>query len=201
MEVQEKVPQKKNVIILLILSLITLGIYPCIWYFKKSSELNNLKTQAKLGKFLPIATLLLLISLLTLNISTGIIIISNPDKYPTSVSSLSEIPSELLILGSIALVLGLLIIIFGIVLSFKVRKILNQVLINKDEKVKLSGFYTLIFNLFYLQYEINRIIDDKENDKRKAPLICLIITGFTLAIATTIFLLLVPIEIILSRLR
>jgi predicted membrane protein len=171
----EKIPEKKSVVILVILSYITLGIYPFIWYIKRSKELNNLNTQAKLKKLISVIPLSLYILIIIFAIAGAYLIYSNPTQYSSQVSSISQIPIEILIISSIILVFGLLLFIFILALGFKTRKILNQALINKGEKVKISGFYTFFFNFLYLQYEINRIIDDKENNKRRGPLIWFII--------------------------
>ena len=86
-----------------------------------------------------------------------------------------DVPIEFTILFILIFSLSLINLILLLILGFNTRKILNQALINKGEKVKLSWFYTLIFNLLYLQYEINRIIEDKEDKKRIGPLIWFLI--------------------------
>jgi len=65
-------------------------------------------------------------------------------------------------------------------MAFRTRTLLNQAIENKGTKkngktLRFSWFFTLIFNLFYLQYEINRIIDDKEDQPKKGPWVCFIL--------------------------
>lgn len=52
----------------------------------------------------------------------------------------------------ITLVSGISILI----LSFKVRRIMNE-----HYKINLSGVATFLFALFYLQYKLNRLLENK----------------------------------------
>jgi hypothetical protein len=97
-------------------------------------------------------------------------------------------PSTLLLLFSLIILftasIGLLIH-----LAFKIRIIINQALSNKGSRARISWYFTLIYNLFYIQYEINRISEDKENKPRTAPWVLLemIITLIIIGIVTIIF--------------
>ena len=149
--------------------------YPFFWYLERTSELNNLKTKSKVGKAIPVSMILIFIIILGL-ISGGIIYIQLKDALPTNITSFYDLTWEIKLIVyivAIALIMNLLLIIAS---AFKVRKILNEAIANKDEKIKLSGFSTLIFNFMYLQYEINRITDDNEDKQRKAPWIMLVIS-------------------------
>ncbi len=173
------IPKKKSVIILIILSIITLGIYNSIWYIKRSSELNNLKTQKKSKKGLAIFSLIIYLIMLVSVILLQIIAITSDqniiNKENIKNIDFKDVPIEFTILFILIFSLSLINLILLLILGFNTRKILNQALINKGTKVKLSWFYTLIFNLLYLQYEINRIIEDKEDKKRIGPLIWFLI--------------------------
>ncbi len=169
------IPKKKSVAFLILISIITLMFYPFFWYLERTSELNNLKTKSKVGKAIPVSMILIFIIILGL-ISGGIIYIQLKDALPTNITSFYDLTWEIKLIVyivAIALIMNLLLIIAS---AFKVRKILNEAIANKDEKIKLSGFSTLIFNFMYLQYEINRITDDNEDKQRKAPWIMLVIS-------------------------
>ena len=71
--------------------------------------------------------------------------------------------------------------------TFRARKILNESLINKKINRKVSWFFTLIFNFLYLQYEINRIIDNKELDKRVGPWILFLVLYVIPIISVIVF--------------
>ncbi len=200
MEVDETsmhIPRKKSVIILAILSIITLGVYNSIWYIKRDSELNNLKTQTKSKKGLAIFTLIVYLTMLASIILLQIIAITsdqniiNKDNITNGnnikIVNFKDIPIEFTIIFILIFSLSLINLILLLILGFSTRKILNQSLVNKGTKVKLSWFYTLIFNFLYLQYEINRIIEDK---KRIGPLIWfLIIYVIPILVLIIIFLL------------
>lgn len=173
-----KVPQKKNVLIIILLSIITLGIYPALWYMRKADEFDNLSTQKRLNKKLP--TLLLIIHVILLAL-----IIIFPLTITTAMGEFYQYmtPLQQAILAGIV-ILAILETILCIIISIKSRTIINQAITNKNSLAKTSLLFTVIFNYLYLQYEINRVIDDKEQDKRIAPwvffilIILLILSSF-----------------------
>src|SRR3989344_7147249 len=162
-------PKKKNIALSIIFTIITLGIYNCFWHILRVKELNNLNTQKKVGKAGGIIALLFLI--------VGILgvfwlaeeILRTTPIFPIKFTK-TQLPIILVVVSTI--LLAKITLIFQ---AFKVRSIINEALQNKNSNVKISSIYTLLFNNLYLQYEINRIIDDKEQNKRKGPMIFLII--------------------------
>ncbi|MFA5992458.1 MAG: hypothetical protein WC796_01995 [Candidatus Pacearchaeota archaeon] len=172
-ENQLNIPKKKSVALMFIISLITGRIYDLFWFIGLSDRLNNLGTQTKLKKTIPVISLLILIAVVLLSVVLYIFSVQLSGDNP--VSDLSQIPMPFIVNLTFIALLSLLFIIFYLFMAFRTRKILNQALINKGEKVKISWFFTLIFSLFYLQYEINRIIDDKETKPRKGPWVCFIV--------------------------
>ncbi len=166
-ESQEKIPKKKNVFLIVLLSIITVNIYNYAWYIKRTNELNNLRTISKFNKSIPIISLTLYIGLIALCI---VLLIFTPQtSIGVPAVDWKDLPTEFIINISLIIIVSLILTVMYLLMAFKTRKILNESEANKGEKVKLSWFFTLIFNSFYLQYEINRIIDDKENNKRKGP--------------------------------
>ena len=183
------VPQKKSVVLLVVLSIITFGIYGFVWYIKRAPEFNNLQTENKFSKKMAVVALVSYILYYVLFIIFGLIIFVMYKSLLTSnqgnlESLMSVIVSLLLILilGMIVInIVSLIYTILAIVMAFKTRTILNQTLENKGVTRKVSILFTLFFNLFYLQYEINRMIDDREEEKRLGPWIVLgIYLGFML---------------------
>ena len=167
------IPKKKSVILLYILNAITFMIYGSFWYLKRVPELNNLKTPTKMKKTLPVVNLVFIIlSFLSLIVVAVIAQISN---IPNGTIDINQVPIGFTISFILTFVFLFFSLILFLIMGFKVRKILNEALINKGEKVKLSGFFTFFFNFLYLQYEINRIIDDKENQKRVGPWVWFVI--------------------------
>jgi hypothetical protein len=167
------VPKKKSIILLILLSIVTFGLYCNMWYLKKANEVNNLQTKSKLNTGFPITNLFVFIGIIILSAIMVFFTISTWDGQLKT--DISTIPLAFQInLGVIAFLMLLLIIIF-LFMAFKSRIILNQALVNKNGKGKISVFLTLIFNFLYLQYEINRIVDDRENDRRTVPWIMFIL--------------------------
>ncbi|MEK6891324.1 MAG: hypothetical protein AABX03_04270 [Nanoarchaeota archaeon] len=170
------VPKKEYVILTLLISIITLGIYNFIWYIKNAKRLNNLNTNAKLKKSVTVIALILYLVYVIFLVSAQYYLFLNTSTTNLTVAyTISDVPLEFQIVLYSLIGLSIIIGILYLILGFKVKKILNQALINKGEKTKVSGLLTLIFNLFYLQYEINRIVDDKEEKRRLAPWVILVI--------------------------
>jgi len=172
-----KVPQKKNIFLMVVLSIITLGIYSSVWYLKRSPEFYNLGTRKKLGTGLPMV-------LLIFNIIFIALIVILPLTITTSVGDFFQNLTTLQI--SLIFTLGIifaLMIFFYILLEFFSRTIVNQALENKGSRKKISVLLTLVFGYLYLQYEINRINEDKEEAPKFAPWAFLIIIILLIAAA------------------
>src|SRR3989344_4373946 len=182
-EAMVQIPKKKSVIFIFLLSIVTFGVYCPIWYLKRSPELNNLQTQTKSKK--GFAIFALVIHLLLLGSIIGLFV----DASLEGINSINpdEVPLIFIILSFASLGLILINILIFIVLSFKARKILNESLLNKGVQNKISGFYTLFLNYYYLQYEINRIIKDTESKKRIGPLITFLVIYIVIPICFAIY--------------
>ena len=167
------IPKKKSVALLILLHIITLKIYQYFWYLKRTPELNNLNTKTKAKKGLAINVLVLYFIIMALAIS--LVIIAKMNDIPSGKIEFTSVPNSFIIVLISLVVIGLIQLILIIFLAFKTRKILNESLANKGINRKVSGFFTLFLNFFYLQYEINRIINDKEMNKRIGPMIWFII--------------------------
>ena len=172
-ETSMNIPKKKSVALLILLHLVTLKIYQYFWYLKRIPELNNLKTKTKARKNIAINALVLYF--ITTALAIFLVIIAKMNDIPSGKIEFSSVPNSFIIVLISLVVIGLIQLILIIFLAFKTRKILNESLANKGINRKVSGFFTLFLNFFYLQYEINRIIDDKEMNKRIGPLIWFII--------------------------
>ena len=182
-----KIPKKKSVVLSTFLCIITFGIYSLFWFLKRTDEVNNLQTKikAKKGLALTVFTLYIVSSLVYLGMWTTAII---TDDDIATIDILSVPLTFQIFFGVLVLLLLALLIVF-IILGFNIRAVLNEALVNKGVKRKVSGVFTFFFSFLYLQYEINRIIEDTEMDKRIGPWVWFtvlyiipIITGLTLYI-------------------
>lgn len=179
------IPKKKSVILSVILCLITLGIYSYFWFLKRASELNNLQTKTKPKKGLIVTAFTLYILSAVFYLGMWITAIVKNENIATV--NISQVPLLFQILFGVLATLLLVHTIVYILMAFDARKVLNESLVNKGVKRNISGLFTFFFNFLYLQYEINRIIDDTEMEKRAGPwtwfiilYILPIITGLTL---------------------
>jgi len=163
------VPQKKNIFLIWLLSTITLDIYTSVWYIKKSQEFYNLGTQKRLSNGLPLTLLIINILLIT---SIVILPLTINEDMGTFYEHISPLQSGLIFAIGILILLKLF---FALLLAFYSRSVINQALENKESKTKVSGLFTLIFTHLYLQYEINKIIDDKEDTPKVGPWVFLLI--------------------------
>lgn len=166
---QERVPDKKSIFLLIFLSIITLGIYPAFWYIRRAPEFNDLHTTKKLN---PSIGILYLVGHLIFLTSIALYITNMLYKFTTITDfDLIAITTAISLIG--------IILIIKIILAFKTKNLINEALKNKGVERKLSGFFTLIFNQYYLQYEINRIMKNTEDSKRIGPwvLLLLILAG------------------------
>jgi NADH:ubiquinone oxidoreductase subunit 5 (subunit L)/multisubunit Na+/H+ antiporter MnhA subunit len=173
------IPKKKNVILLLLLGIITLGISQYIWFVKRVKELNNLQTKTKTKKTVPIISLIFIITIAITAITLGVFMYMQWEDFDAALK-IEDIPQEILITSTIIISLSTILGILTLMMSFKYRKILNEALVNKGTKTKLSGLYTFLFHFLYLQYEINRIIKDNETQKRTGLLIALVLVIITI---------------------
>ena len=182
-EIHMDIPKKKNVTLIVLLSVITLGIYPYIWYIKRVKEFNNLQTDTKAKKSVPVISLVLMIFVFIGIASIATILKIKYDELSVA-TGISDIPTYFIIIFISVVVIVLILWILRLMMSFKYAKILNEALNNKGSNIKISGILTFLFKTFYLQYEINKIINDKESEKRSAPwivllIVLLIITGLS----------------------
>lgn len=164
----EKVPQKGNVFVLGFISILTLWIYPAFWYIRKSEEYRNLGTDKHLSRGLAIFYLAVEVLFILSIVMLPFTISNNPGRFNQNVTT-AQVVTLILVIIFFVVAAALLI-----TLALKSRAIMNEALRNKGEK-NISLFFTIIFGVLYLQYEINRIIKDKEKNPVVAPWIVLIV--------------------------
>lgn len=166
--------KKIDVLNLILFSVVTLGIYTIIWAYKRSDELNSLELDdgSRIEVFYGYALIWL----------AGIVIYAL-----MFMGKFSENINTLKIAGASALVISYVLLIM---LCFDFKKILDTKLRHEGYTMALSGFFTVIFGVFYIQYEMNRIAKKREYQKRKGPLACaIVLLGLVLPITLQIILL------------
>jgi len=140
---KEKKLEKKNIFIMILLTIITFSIYQPIWFLKQKRAINNLKSKEKLTDT-PFIFVIVIYA-----ISVYFLLIYGISDDTTT-------PSVIDIIDNLITWTAFIIIL---VMSFKVRRILHQsfnVVLKKN--IKLSKIWTFFFGIYYLQYKINRIL-------------------------------------------
>ena len=132
-------PPKMNVFLLIILGIITIGVFYAIWFLMRKDWLNRLSATKKLGSGLAIFVLVIY--------SFSAIMLFVPLEMQ-AYETWDRIDNLLTLVGVVCLV----------ILAFQVRRILIQ---HYDENLGMnigfSGAATFFFQEWYLQYKINRL--------------------------------------------
>jgi len=147
--------KRRSVILMILLSIVTFGLYYPIWFLRRREALNRLDSPRKLGLSPFVISLAWFVCQFIIGIATA----STPARR--------SIDDGALILNLIQLGVGILMV----VQCFFTRDILEDHLAGPGdhvpsplsvEAVKLSGPMTFFFQIFYLQYVINRYIVDSK---------------------------------------
>lgn len=139
--------QKESVVIVILLTLITYGLYIPAWMWRQREAINSLNTSVKLEKKIFAFWFGCLLLSTLLSFLSGVF-----EFFPIFNLSLS-------ILASVCAAIYLLGIV---VISFMIRKAIDNHFCKKLKwKVNFSKPLTFFFHIFYLQYEINRISEGK----------------------------------------
>jgi hypothetical protein len=140
-----------SVLVTIVFYILTVGLYLSIWYLRRRAALNQLKSSTKIRRW-PFFTYFAFITfdLLVSLVDTSAL----PEQAAAATAGVLELS-------------GLAVWILMVVQSFSVKAILEEHLARpKDdgspslfrERVKLSVMMTFFFQIFYLQYAINRHI-------------------------------------------
>jgi len=144
--------RRRSVILMIILTVVTIGFYYPIWFLRRRRGLNSLNSPRKLA----IWPLILLLAVFVIEFSVGLI--SGPRPPEEIIGTTAA-----LFLDVLQLAVGILIV----VQCFFIKDILEDHLLGPEEsaprtifadQAKLSGVMTLIFTIFYLQHGINRVV-------------------------------------------
>lgn len=130
--------QRRNVLLVFFLALITGGIYVPVWFLKQREAINDLNSNESLNDLPFIITIMLCTVSLTLTISLEFIM--DPVLHKSV-----EITTSLL--NSVGGIITL-------VMSFKVRRIFYQ-----HFNEQSSATATFFFTIYYLQYKINKYLE------------------------------------------
>ena len=142
--------KKRGIVVMIVLAVVTLGLYYPIWFLRRRQALNALDSPMKV----PAWPFILLLIVLAINLA---VTFAAAPGQPVD-----------LIGSSAAALLGIAkvgALILTLIQCFRIRSILEDHLAGDNgplagtmlaNQVQLSGLMTFLFTSFYLQYVINR---------------------------------------------
>jgi hypothetical protein len=128
--------ERRSVLLILVLSIVTLGIYPAFWYLRRARFLDSLSSDQKLGR-MPVFLL----------IAYGVTFVLGAVVGVTREGDALTRPIDLAV--------G----IFGLVIAFRVAHILRSDFARTGRFIKVSGVWVFFLGPLYLQHVINKAAD------------------------------------------
>lgn len=122
---------------MIVLSIITLGIYIPIWFMIQRNAINKLKSKSKLSKAPFILILILFLISAILTIASFLVIDSHVEE------TIDYIDRWISFIGGV----------FVVVMSFKAAGIIED---HFNKTMVVAGVF--FFGIFYLQYKLNEFI-------------------------------------------
>ena len=159
--------EKIDIVLMIIFTIITAGIYPAIWFLRRMDVINSLQSKDKLN----IRVFVFVIVIASIGLLLPFIV-GTPWRLLFHLNYISKIYGlgyhlwgegiyemdqyivEAIHMFSISLNLTAIIIL--VFQCFKVRNIFNEHFNMPRRNISFSEVATFFFGIFYLQYEINR---------------------------------------------
>jgi len=147
--------KRRSVIVMILLSLVTLGVYYPIWFLRRRAAFNRLDSPRKLQQWPFVVALVWFVFVFGLGIANGL---AAPGKAIGDGTAL------------LVMIVRLAVGILMVVQSFFIKDILEDHFAGPGDHVgnpmfadtvKLSGVLTFLFQIYYLQYAINRYLDSQ----------------------------------------
>lgn len=127
----------QSVLLLLILNVVTLGIYGVFWLYRMAIRLNSILRERRIAPGFAAAALVIAVTSAALDVADNVVSLSFVHEA-TDVSDL-------------------LFLILTLMLTFQIRYGLNRLLETRHRDAYwFSGGWTLFFGVYYLQYKINQ---------------------------------------------
>jgi hypothetical protein len=147
--------KRRRVIVMILFTLATFGLYYFVWWFRRRPGLNRLNSFRKLALW----PLLLMAAINAIQIAIAILAGQTPvaDVIGSSTAT---------VLNLVQFAIGVLMI----VQSFRIKDMIEDHATPESgsgpmfgEHVQLSGLMTFFFSIYYLQWAINHYIVDARN--------------------------------------
>jgi len=140
--------KKTSVAIMIVLNIITAGLYVPYWFLSRRPAINGLRSERKIGAAPFVFLVIVMLASLSASILSGFAEGAEAD----GVDGIFGPGQSTTLLDLVARVLDLLAVFVLLFETFHVRGILQD-----HFGVRLSGVFTFVFNVLYLQYKINRL--------------------------------------------
>lgn len=124
--------ERRSVPLLLLLTILTLGLYPSVWFFRRRRFLDARDSSKKLG---PLAAAPLVATV----VSCALAFVELPPEVDRLVTVMTGVVT--------------------LITAFRVAAILRSDFARTGRFLKVSGVGTFFFNALYLQYKINQAAD------------------------------------------
>jgi len=143
--------KRRSVVLMIVISIATFGLYFPIWFLRRRAALNRLDSPRKLQRW----PLVIVIAWFVFQLIVGVAAGSGLEQMAGAGGAI--------LFNVVQLAVGILMVIQ----SFFTKDILEDHLAGPGDRVpnpmfvdtvKLSGLMTFLFQIFYLQYVINRYI-------------------------------------------
>jgi hypothetical protein len=143
-------PRRRSVIVMIVLTIVTFGIYYPVWFYLRRRELNAMNSPRKMLLWPLHAFMVLFIVEIGLAVATD------------------DNPAQLIGSAGTAILAVVRLIVYGIMVfqCFVIKDIIEDHFSGPDDpdmraifaaqRVKLSGLATFFLSIYYLQYAINR---------------------------------------------
>lgn len=144
--------KRRRVVTMIVLSIITFGVYYPVWFFRRRNALNRLSSPRKL-RLWPLLTFCAVM------IVDFVVVFASAPGTPDQIIGAGASAA----LGLVRLAVAILMV----VQCFIIKDILEDHLAGPEDdpshlmfegRVKLSGLMTFFFSIFYLQHVINRYV-------------------------------------------
>ena len=131
--------KRNHTILFIIYSVITLTIYLWFWVFSRKKIINQL-TESKINESLPVIFVIAAILSSVLEVYGG-----------TQLNGGSAI--------GLSILFQLISTVLMVVIAFQMKKVLKEFSDNNEMKISYNGFFTFLFNFWYINYKLNENID------------------------------------------
>ncbi|KMQ51762.1 hypothetical protein CHISP_1258 [Chitinispirillum alkaliphilum] len=140
---KERNIESENVFTLICLSAMTLGLYIPLWFIFRKNELNRMQSEEKISSEIIICALILAGCSLTVWGLSFTPFLGQSTLYRP--------------LRNLMYLFDVSLFVIITIQSFKAKRILSNHFDQRfSKKQPFSDIYTLVFQIFYLQYKINR---------------------------------------------